>query len=215
MHNCYDCTCKLHSRTASFLRSLVPLSEKCGISTEDHSFPSNSEICMTVISIHKVFSDCSECILFVSEQRCPENSHWKLTLSFLKPLHKKDQNSPEMSPRGVHLHPLRNTDTSLGSPPPTPPRTHTSVEFLNFLSQSFPLHICWLRASSVTWPGDIYLNSMGPNRREEWTERGPSCFKIPSGLPVLQSRKANLMKEPSGVERNRHKNGTFIGFREH
>lgn len=107
-----------------FSGAWFPLSVKCGVSIEKYSFPSSSDICMTVISFRKLFSDCDECFLFVSEQSWPfdlgydpENSY----LAFKNLFIGKIKMVQSWAPKGSTCTHQQHTDTH-----PIPLHGHTN-----------------------------------------------------------------------------------------
>ena len=167
---CCDRDCKLLCRTAAFLGSAV--SSPCKVWGFHRRFIPFQLWHLgeaTVISFCKLFSDCDESFLFVLEQRWhfnlfydPEYSYLASKNLFVGKIKMVQSWAPEGSACTHHQH----TDTSR----PSPPGTHTSVEFLHSLPQSLPAHPYSLGAAfypdqeTFTW---VHLDQTEENSEQK------------------------------------------------
>ena len=171
-----------------FLGVLFPLPVKYGASIED-SFLSSFEGEAIVISFCKLFSDCDESFLFVLEQRWlfdlfydRENSYLASKNLFVGKIKMVQSWAPEGSACTHHQH----TDTSR----PSPPGTHTSVEFLHSLPQPLPAHPYLLGAAfypdqeTFTW---VHLDQTEEN--SELQKEDLHVLKFPQVSPPYCAEK--------------------------
>lgn len=132
--------------------------------------PSSSDTRVTAISFWRLFSHCSECFLFVSEQRCPFACVMTLIshIIFSKTLHRGDENHPELSSRGSACTHWQHTDTQ-------PRHGHTWRKCLHpspSVSPCIYLGWQWL----LRWLEDAYQSSSGPHRRGQWRGLRDGCY---------------------------------------